>query len=252
MAVRAGMLALCLACVASSSSAAAVQDVPPENLESLIGSQAGILVVSLTSTDPKCQPCMGANAKFEVLALGSNTVRFIQVGWQPWARFPAPVRELLSRYQLPFSIPLRLAFQDGKLIDKVVGEPAMPPQPRTFPQTGRVEVVEPLDALQRLQATRGIAVVMLSSFEPDCAFCMRANPVFEELAGSGRATGAAATFLRVMYRPWTAAGTDPFGKLVGVRGLPVFLTFKDGQAVRRNDGFAAGSELRKALLDGVD
>ena len=54
----------------AAPAAAAVETVAPEGLEALLRSQAGLLVVSLTSTDPKCQPCMGANARFQMLALG--------------------------------------------------------------------------------------------------------------------------------------------------------------------------------------
>lgn len=79
----AGVLAALVWCMASAMADAAVETVPAEGLESLIRSQNGLLVLSLSSTDPKCQPCMGANAKFQVLALGSNTIRFVQVAWQP-------------------------------------------------------------------------------------------------------------------------------------------------------------------------
>jgi hypothetical protein len=93
----------------SSPTLAAIETVDASGIEALIKSTPGILVLSLSSTDPKCQPCAGANSKFQVLALGSNTARFVQVVWQPWRDFPAPVRDLLTRYNLPNSVPIRLS-----------------------------------------------------------------------------------------------------------------------------------------------
>jgi hypothetical protein len=59
-------------------------------------------------------------------------------------------------------------------------------------------------------------------------------------------------FLRVMYRPWTSVGADPFGKSIGVGGLPVYLTFRNGEAIRRHNGIAGVSELRMKLIEGID
>jgi hypothetical protein len=239
----------CLFALLPASALAAVESISAEEVDAAVASQKGILVLSLSSVDPRCQPCLGANEKFRMLALGSNTARYVQVVWQPWMQLPAPVRTLLARHGLPASIPVRLAFRNGKLVDKLVGEPPMPPQPRTYPQIGRVEVVEPLNASRRLQASRGLVVVMLSSFEPDCAFCMRANLVFEDLAALPAAKESA-RFLRVMYRPWTSAGSDPLGEQIGISGLPVFIVYKDGTPVHRHDGIATVDELRKELLAG--
>lgn len=55
-----------------------------------------------------------------------------------------------------------------------------------------------------------------------------------------------------MYRPWTSVGADPFGKSIGVGGLPVYLTFRNGEAIRRHNGIAGVSELRMKLIEGID
>lgn len=99
-----------------------------------------------------------------------------------------------------------------------------------------------------LAKTPGLVVVQLTSFETTCSFCIRGNPTYEALAKE-RVGGA--QFIRVIYRPWTGVGQDPFAKALGVGGLPVFLTYQDGKLLRRHDGIASQAELQKELLDGL-
>lgn len=112
--------------------------------------------------------------------------------------------------------------------------------------------VLPLFAPTRVEAhlakTPGLVVVQLTSFETTCSFCIRGNPTYEALA---KDSGGAAQFIRVVYRPWTGVGQDPFAKGLGVGGLPVFLTYQDGKLLRRHDGIATLAELQKELLEGL-
>lgn len=114
------------------------------------------------------------------------------------------------------------------------------------------EAVLPLFAPTRVEAhlakTPGLVVVQLTSFETTCSFCIRGNPTYEALA---KDSTTAAQFIRVIYRPWTGVGQDPFAKALGVGGLPVFLTYQDGKLLRRHDGIATQAELQKELLEGL-
>ena len=115
-----------------------------------------------------------------------------------------------------------------------------------------VSAVLPLFAPTRVEAhlakTPGVVVVQLTSFETTCSFCIRGNPTFDALAKDGAAD---AQFIRVVYRPWTGVGQDPFAKALGVGGLPVYLTYQDGKLLRRHDGIGTQAELQKELLDGL-
>lgn len=122
------------------------------------------------------------------------------------------------------------------------------------PATVRQDVgtLLPLFAPTRVEAhlakTPGVVVVQLTSFETTCSFCIRGNPTFEALA---KDSVNDAQFIRVIYRPWTGVGQDPFAKALGVGGLPVYLTYQDGKLLRRHDGIGTQAELQKDLLEGL-
>ena len=229
-----------------------VETVAPQDINALVKAHRGLLIVSISSLDSNCRPCMGANAKFRDLARGQGDLaKYVEVAWRPWRQFPPEIRTFLSKYDITLAVPVRLAFQDGELVDKFVGEPPDPPKPSPQSITGTVDQVSPNEAAAFISRSRGLLVVMFSSFETRCAFCMRANPVFETLA-KGSAAGDRPRFVRVMYRPWEAIASDAFAQANRFGGLPVFVTYRDGQAVRRRDGIADPAELQRLLLEGVN
>jgi thiol-disulfide isomerase/thioredoxin len=234
------------------ASAAGVESVEPAAIEALIAShKKGMLAVSITSLDPNCRPCIHANTDFEQTAgLLAGKARFAQVAWQPWSRFPPELQPFLKQYGIT-GIPVRLVFEDGKFKDKMVGEPPPPRKPSPLNVSGSVEQIDPKKVDDVISHAKGIVVLMLSSFETDCAFCMRANPLFEALAKRPAAVDAKVRFVRTMYRPWTGVMSDPFGEKYKVNGLPVFITYKDGEPVRRTNGIADVAELERLLLDGL-
>ena len=247
---------LLLACVsimsASAAPAAGIESIEPGAIEALIAShQKGMLAVSITSLDPNCRPCVHANTDFERTARElAGKARFVQVAWQPWSRFPPELQPFLKQYGIT-GIPVRLVFEDGKLQGKMVGEPPPPRKPSPLNVSGSVEQIDPKKVDDVVSHSKGIVVLMLSSFETECAFCMRANPLFEALAKRPGAVDAKVRFVRTMYRPWTSVMADPFGEKYKVNGLPVFITYKDGEPVRRTNGIAEVAELDRLLLDGV-
>ena len=239
---------LLAASLAARAEPPAVETIPADRIVALAASEPGRLVVSLSSTDARCRPCVGQNARFAVAAQGKRDfARFVQVLWQPWFTIPDPIQSLLRQYNAT-GVPVTLVFEDGKMVHKTVGElPAPDPVPPA-PETGHVPQILPRDAAGTLAASTGTVVVMLSSFETNCPFCLRANPLFEDLAR----TTPGVRFVRVMYRPWTWSMSESFGKSLDVKGLPVYLTYRDGKPVRRRDGIASVDELRKMLVDGLD
>jgi thiol-disulfide isomerase/thioredoxin len=224
-----------------------VENIPPEALAARISSQQGYLVVNLTSTDSKCRPCIGGNTKFAASAKAAPTGTWVQVAWTPWNQFPETLLPLLRKHGIQ-GIPARLVFDNGVLIDKVVGEPVNTGESAAQVVTGTLPVYAPTHIQQQLSTMKGLVVVQLTSFDASCSFCIKGNPVFEQWAASA---AASARFVRVIYKPWTSVGQSDFAKALGVGGLPVFLTYRDGQLLRRVDGVATAEALQKQLLDGA-
>lgn len=117
-------------------------------------------------------------------------------------------------------------------------------------QNGVVAEVSPADATDYVARSKGTLVVMLSSLQTSCTYCIRANPVFEQLAKGTSADQP--QFIRVMYRPWNSITNDTFAQANKVGGLPIFLTFKDGKPVRNHLGVADVPTLQKNLLEGLN
>lgn len=223
-----------------------VESMAPTDLDALAAGQKGILLVSLSSRDARCGYCVRHNARFKAMAHDTQEpARFVEMTWEPWTAIPAPVAAFLKAHGKQPAVPALAAFQDGKFVHLTMGEmPAAPPRPPA-PETGQVPQVAPRDIADTLAQSHGLVVVMLSSFETTCAFCLRANPGFETLAQSHPDV----RFLRVMYRPWTAVATDAFGKTLDYNGLPLYLAYQDGRLVRRVNGFYAPDVLAAQLID---
>jgi thiol-disulfide isomerase/thioredoxin len=222
------------------------QSVPPGDIEAFAAGQKGALLLSLTSSDPRCGYCVRHNARFRTAAHDSPDVgRYVEMAWEPWTALPPPVAAFLKAHGKMPAVPALVTFVDGKFDSIRMGE-LPPPGPRpAAPESGHVPQVSPRDIADTLAQSRGLVVVMLSSFETPCAFCLRANPGFETLAQAHPDV----RFLRVMYRPWTAVAFDAFGKSLEYNGLPLYLAYQDGRLVRRVNGFEAPDVLAARLIE---
>lgn len=76
--------------------------------------------------------------------------------------------------------------------------------------TGSIPLIRSRDIAREIQGSKGLLVVQLTSFETSCSFCIRSNPVFEEVAKDP--ANAKVRFLRVAYLPWTQMGSDAFAQ----------------------------------------
>ena len=226
-----------------------VEDVAPAAIDAYVKGHKGYLDLLVSSPDTKCRPCIAANKRFALWAAGGSAPdKYARVMWSPWSRFPPEMQGFFNRYQIN-SVPVRLVFRDGQLVDKLTGEPPAVNGPSPVITAGSIRQVKPEDASDFIGRSKGTLVVMLSSFETRCDFCMRANPLFEELARTSQTESV--EFVRVMYSPWFATDKDPFAKSLKAPGLPIYLTFQDGQLVRRHNGVGDVSALKKNLLEGL-
>jgi thiol-disulfide isomerase/thioredoxin len=222
-----------------------VETVPVGDLDAFAAGQKGVLLISLSSTDARCGYCTRHNARLKTAAHDRPDVgRYVQMLWEPWMTLPPPVEAFLKAHGKQPAVPAMAIFVDGKFDSLAMGEIAAPSARVAAPESGRVPQVEPRAIADTLARSRGLVVVMLSSFEATCAFCLRANPGFETLAQSHPDV----RFLRVMYRPWTVASADAFGKSLDVQGLPLYVAYQDGRPVGRVEGFATPEVLDAKLI----
>lgn len=231
-----------------------IEFVAPGDAQARVLGHKGVVILNITSTDAGCGFCVGANAKFNALAKANpDAGTYLQTSWAPWSKFPPEIMGFLKQNGIG-GIPARLSYRDGVLIDKVVGEPKDPAtnassaKPVAQRVTGTVPLVTAAQIDAHIANTPGTLVVELTSFETTCAFCMRGNPVFEEFSSAYAASPI--RFARVVLTPWTSVSNVPFAKALGINGLPVYLTYRDGKLVRRKAGIGTTSELQKELLDG--
>ncbi|MFL6682221.1 MAG: thioredoxin family protein [Burkholderiaceae bacterium] len=242
--------ALAAALVANAGLACAqpgeVETVPVGDIDAFAAGQKGALLLSLTSNDPGCGYCVRHNARFRTAAHDSPDVgRYAEMAWAPWTALPPPVAAFLKAHGKMPAVPALVTFVDGRFDSIRMGELPAPTAPPAAPASGRVPQVSPRDIADTLAQSHGRVVVMLSSFETTCAFCLRANPGFETLA----LAHPDVRFLRVMYRPWTAVAYDTFGKSLDYNGLPLYLAYQDGRLVQRVNGFEAPDVLAARLIE---
>jgi thiol-disulfide isomerase/thioredoxin len=224
-----------------------VETIAPGDIDAFAAGTKGVLLLSLSSTDARCGYCVRHNARFKAVAHDRPDVgRHAQMLWEPWTAIPPPVAAFLQAHGKQPAVPAVIVFQDGRFDSIAMGELPNAAPVTPAPETGRVPQVAPSDIADTLAQSRGHVVVMLSSFETTCAFCRRANPGFETLAQSHPEV----RFLRVMYRPWIASSTEPFGRSLEVKGLPVYLSYEDGRPVARVDGLETPEILDARLIGG--
>ena len=244
-----------LGCTLAIAQKTPIESVAPGEAQARVESHQGVVFLNITSTDPNCGYCIRANAKFEALAHAHPEVgAYLQTSWSPWAKFPPEIMDFLKKHGIG-GIPARLVYRDGLVIDKLIGEPkdAAPSPTNDKPAaqrvSGRIPIIAASQIGKHIAKTPGTLVVELTSFDTTCTFCMRGNPVFEELADS--TPNDESRFVRVVFTPWTSVSENSFAKDLGISGLPVYLTYRDGKLVRRKMGIGSKEEMQKELLNGL-
>lgn len=101
-------------------SAVAIDEIEPEHLAAYLQAHPRA-VIQFTSPDPNCRPCAAAYSAFEETAATHGKERtFARVQWLRWNH---PPKDLWARYK-PGAVPAILAFQDGEVLDRLVGTTA--------------------------------------------------------------------------------------------------------------------------------
>jgi virginiamycin B lyase len=117
-----------------------------------------------------------------------------------------------------------------------VDRPGTPP---AAPSTA-VERVSSDELARRISNSKGRLVVHVTSFDPNCSFCVKSNPVFDEFVNRNRDR---ASFVRHHTEPWNSIQHVPVLRQLQVRGVPTIVVFENGAAVKRVDGYRASDNL---------
>ena len=104
----------------------------------------------------------------------------------------------------------------------------------------------PDELLNWAEGSEGIFVVHASSNDYACSFCRKSDPVYKELAKkySGRASFMRATAADL----WKDSFSSDFALAYQLRTLPATFVFKDGQLIRRLDGYYSLEKMDAALM----
>jgi len=108
-----------------------------------------------------------------------------------------------------------------------------------------IATVHPGDLPTRLATSKGLVIVLFSSLDLKCTFCLPANPRFDDFATRH---ASSASFMRTTWEPWLGFERDVVASTYGIRGLPAFLAFRDGRLIGRVDGNSSIEKLERALL----
>ena len=95
-----------------------------------------------------------------------------------------------------------------------------------------IEIVAPGDALARLKAHKGLIVLNITSTDPNCSFCIRANAKYVALAQSA---AGETKFIQTSWAPWANFPPEirELMKMHDIGGVPARLTYRDGVLVSK-------------------
>ncbi len=116
----------------------------------------------------------------------------------------------------------------------------------TATQSDIVENISPTRLQSAIAQTRGRLIVLLSSRDKNCSFCVRAIPRYAELASKRASAGR---FVMVTWEPWGSAFKHDFLRAHEILALPTYLTFMDGKLDARADGNLPVATLENKLID---
>jgi hypothetical protein len=126
--------------------------------------------------------------------------------------------------------------------DDANGQMNIPPAPSW-------EDVAPENITKVIAETKGLLILHLTSYDPDCNYCLNSNPRFETFA---QRHGGAARYVRVSWDPWQKFSTTKFMGDYRVGGLPAHLAFRDGHLMQRVIGDVSLGTLEKLFSTDTD
>jgi len=108
---------------AVQAAAGPVTELQPQQLAAFIAKHEYV-VVQLTSPDPGCGYCKGADQTFDQAAALPHqpALAFVRVQWTPWRKIPD-----FSKLMKVYGVPTQYVFNKGKLLGDISGRPPAAP-----------------------------------------------------------------------------------------------------------------------------
>lgn len=110
-------------CAAAQATAAPVTELKPPQLAAFIAAHEYV-VVQLTSPDPGCGYCKGADRIFDQAAALPHQppLAYARVQWTPWRQIPD-----FGKLMTVYGVPTQYVFNKGKLLGDIAGRPTGAP-----------------------------------------------------------------------------------------------------------------------------
>lgn len=107
-------------CAAAQALAAPVEELKPAQLAAYVAAHEYV-VVQLTSPDPGCGYCVGADKIFDRAAAAPHrpALAFVRVQWSPWRQTPD-----FGKLMPVYGVPTQYVFNKGRLLGDISGRPA--------------------------------------------------------------------------------------------------------------------------------
>jgi hypothetical protein len=165
-------------CVAQACVAAPVTELKPQELAAFVASHEYV-VVQLTSPDPGCGYCKGADKTFDQAAALPHEPKlaYARVQWKPWRNIPD-----FGALMKVYGVPEQFVFLKGKVLGDTGGRPASaqvllarvdeviadPPALRQKPEAVAEAPAKPLSEAERATIKLGIRRDFLTAVSGAC------------------------------------------------------------------------------------
>jgi hypothetical protein len=127
-----------------------------------------------------------------------------------------------------------------------IGAPLPSVGPLVTFQSDVVEVLSPARVTELMNQSSGKIVLLFSSRDSNCRFCVAANSRYAELA---KAAPQAARYVVTFWEPWLDAFKAPPLQGSSIVGLPAYLVLEEGKLINRVDGNDTAVPLKEQIFD---
>ncbi|GAB3242176.1 thioredoxin family protein [Chitinimonas naiadis] len=113
---------------------------------------------------------------------------------------------------------------------------------------GSIRFVRSAEVPALLERSRGPLVLLFSSFDPNCGYCVRGNASYQALAAQ---YGGQVQFVMAHWEPYGGFGSDPLAQRFEIKGVPTALLMIDGKLTQRVAGEWSWTVLAQKLFAGT-
>ncbi|HEY9104073.1 thioredoxin family protein [Chitinimonas sp.] len=113
---------------------------------------------------------------------------------------------------------------------------------------GNIRLLRSSQASALLEHTRGPLVLLFSSYDTNCGYCVRGSVGYQALAAQ---YGRQVQFVMAHWEPWSGFAADPLAQRYEIKGVPTALLFEDGKLIQQVNGEWSAAVLAQKLFTGT-